>query len=68
MAITHDRAADRISVTVGETPSGEVTHTVAKVDGVAIEEPAEADEDPRVAVHLTGGGSHLVVRVGSPGR
>jgi len=63
VAITHNRASARISVTVEEPPAGEVTHTVIEPDAVAIEEPAEADEDPQIAVHLTGGGQHLVVRI-----
>jgi hypothetical protein len=63
MAITHDREAQHISVTVGEIPSGEVTHTVTQPDGIAVEEPAEADEDARLAVYLVGGGQHLVVRL-----
>jgi hypothetical protein len=61
MGISHDR--ERISITVEESPSGEVTHTIRHPESVAIEEPGEADEDPRVAVHLMGGGEHLVVRV-----
>lgn len=65
MAITHNRATQRISITLGDTPSGEVTHTVTEPDGVAIDEPVEADEDPHVAVHLMGGGQHLVVRLDS---
>jgi hypothetical protein len=65
LAITHSRTAQRISITVGEAPSGEVTHTVLQPDGVAIEEPAEADENPQAAVHLMGGGQHLIVRLES---
>lgn len=61
--LTHDRAAHRISITVEEPPSGEVTHTVVEPESVAVEEPGEADEDPQVAVHLTGGGQHFVVRL-----
>jgi hypothetical protein len=30
---------------------------------IAIEEPAEADQDTQVAVHLTGGGQQWVVRL-----
>jgi hypothetical protein len=63
LGMTHDRAAHRISITVVEPPSGEVTHTVIEPDTVAVEEPLEAGEDPEVAVHLTGGGQHLVVRL-----
>jgi hypothetical protein len=63
MAITHDREAQHISVTVGEILSGEVTHTVTQPDGIAIKEPAEADADARLAVHLMGGVQHLVVRL-----
>jgi hypothetical protein len=40
-----------------------VTHTIVEPDSVAVEEAAEADEDQQVAVHLTGGGQHLVVRL-----
>jgi hypothetical protein len=50
-------------ITVAEPPSGEVTHTVVEPDTVAVEEPVEAGDDPQVAVHLTGGGQHLVVRL-----
>jgi hypothetical protein len=68
MTVMHDRGAHRLSVTVGEAPSGEITHTVTEPDGIAIEEPAEADEDPHVAVHFTGGGQHLVLRSAPSGR
>src|ERR671925_1807051 len=57
--LTHDRAAHRISITVGEPPSGEVTHTVVEPDSVTIEEPDDADRDAQPAVHVTGGGQHL---------
>src|SRR5918994_2753935 len=60
--LTHDRAAHRISITVEEPPSGEVTHTVVEPESVAIEESGGAGEDPQVAVHVTGGGQHFVVR------
>jgi hypothetical protein len=63
MTVTHNRGPERISVTIGETPSGHVTHTIAESDGVAVEEPAEADEDPRLAIHFAGGGQHLVLRL-----
>jgi hypothetical protein len=46
-----------------EPPSGEVTHTVVEPESVAVEEPSEADEDPQVAVHMTGRGWHFVVRL-----
>ena len=49
VGISHDRAGERISITVEESPFGEVTHTIRHPDNVAIEESAEADEDPRVA-------------------
>ena len=62
LRVNHDAAAHRISITIGE-PSGEVTHTVVDPDSVAIEEPGETDEEPQTAVHLTGGGQHLVVRL-----
>jgi Family of unknown function (DUF5335) len=62
LGLAHDRASDRISITVGEPPSGEVTHTIVEPDGVAVEEPAEADEDQREALHLIGGGQHFVVQ------
>jgi hypothetical protein len=61
--LTHDRAAHRISITVGEPPLGEVTHTVVEPDSVALEEPAETDRDPQVVMHLTGGGQHWVLRL-----
>lgn len=61
--LTHDRAAHRIPITVEEPPSGEVTHTVVEPETVAVEEPGEADEEPQIAVHLTGGGQHFVVRL-----
>jgi hypothetical protein len=61
--LTHDKASHRISITVEEPPSGKVTHTVVEPESVAVEEPAEADEDPQVVVHLTGGGQHFVVRL-----
>lgn len=61
LEVAHDRAAHRISITVVDPPAGEVTHTVPDPDGVAIAEPTRADEDPQVAVHLTGGGQHLVL-------
>ncbi len=61
--VVHDRAEHRISITVGEPPSGEVTHTVLEPESIAVEEPAGADEDPEVAVHLMGGGQHWVVRL-----
>ena len=63
MEVAHHHAPERISVTVRETPFGEVTHTILDPDAVAIEEPAEADEDPRVSLHVTGPGEHLIVRV-----
>lgn len=63
VAITHDRAAQLISITVAESPSGQVTHTVTQPEAIAIEEPAEADEDPHVSVHLMGGGQHFVMRL-----
>ena len=63
LELTHDRAAHRISITVEEPPSGEVTHTVVEPERVAVEEPAETDVDPEVAVHLMGGGQHFVVRL-----
>jgi Family of unknown function (DUF5335) len=66
MEIAHHHAPDRISVTVRETPFGEVTHTILDPDAVAVEEPAEADEDPRVSLHVTAPGEHLVVRVDRP--
>ena len=50
-------------LTVGEPPSGEVTHTVVEPDRVALEKPAETDEDPQVVVHLTGGRQHWVLRL-----
>jgi hypothetical protein len=65
-SVTHDRVTAQIAITLGETPSGEVTHTVTQPDGVAVEEPSEANEDPRIAVHVTGGGQHVVVRVAHP--
>jgi hypothetical protein len=61
--LTHDRGAHRISITVEEPPSGEVTHSIVEPETVSVEEPGEADEDPQLAVHLTGGGQHFVVRV-----
>jgi hypothetical protein len=54
--LMHDRAANRISITVEEPSSGEVTHTVVEPESIAVEEPGETDEDPQVAVHLMGGG------------
>lgn len=66
LAMTHNQTAQRVSVTVGEPPSAEITHTVVQPEGVAIQEPAEADEDPQVAVHITGGGQHLIVRLEPP--
>ena len=66
--LTHDEASHRISITVEEPPSGEVTHTVVEPESVAVEEPAEADEDPQVVVHLTGGGQHFVVRLSNESR
>jgi hypothetical protein len=63
MAVTHDAAADRISITVGDPPAGEVTHTLVEPESVAIDEPAEAEDDAQVAVHFTGGGQHLVLRI-----
>jgi len=66
MAVTHDRAAHRISVTVGDQPSGEVTHTVLDPESVAVEESGEVNENPELAVHLTGGGQHLIVRLERP--
>jgi hypothetical protein len=63
IAIRDEDAAHRIAITVGEPPAGEVTHTVVQPDAVAIDESAEADDVPQVAVHLTGGGQHFVVRL-----
>lgn len=60
--VAHEPGAQRLAVTVRESPSDEVTHTVPEPEGVAIEEPAEADEDPQFALHLMGGGQRLVVR------
>jgi hypothetical protein len=57
-----DRAAHRISITVQEPPSGEVTHTIVEPESIAVEQPDEADEDPQVVVHLMGGGQHFIVR------
>ena len=66
MEIAHHRAPERISVTVRETPFGEVTHTIRDPDALTVEEPVEAEEDPRAAIHVTGPGEHLVVRVERP--
>jgi hypothetical protein len=66
MEIAHHHAPERISVTIRETPFGEVTHTILDPDAVAVEEPAEADEDPQVSLHVTGPGEHLIVRVDRP--
>jgi hypothetical protein len=63
IAIRDERDAHRIAITVGEPPAGEVTHAVVQPEGVSVEAPAEADEDPEVAVHLRGGGQHFVVRL-----
>jgi hypothetical protein len=63
---SHNRAGEQISITVGEIPSGEVTLTVTRPDGVAVEEPRAGDANARVAVHVTG--QHLVLRVGAEGR
>jgi hypothetical protein len=62
LGLGHDRASDRISITVSEPPSGEVTHTIVEPDGVAVEEPVDAGEDQREALHVTGGGQHFVVQ------
>jgi hypothetical protein len=66
MEIAHHRAPERISVTVRETPFGDVTHTIRDPDALTVEEPAESDEDRRVSIHVTGPGEHLVVRVDRP--
>jgi hypothetical protein len=66
MDIAHHHAPERISVTVRETPFGEVTHTILDPDAVAVEEPAEADEDPQVSLCVTGPREYLVVRVDRP--
>ena len=61
LGVAHDRAAHRISITVVDPPSGEVTHTIAEPESVAVEEPAKTDENSQLTVHLTGGGQHLVL-------
>jgi hypothetical protein len=66
MEIAHHRAPERISVTVRETPFGDVTHTIREPEALTVEEPTESDEDPRVSIHVTGPGEHLVVRVDQP--
>jgi len=62
-SVAHNRTAEHVSITVSEPPSGEVTHTVTDPDGIAVEEPGEPDENPQIAVHVTGGGQHLVMRL-----
>jgi hypothetical protein len=62
-SVAHNRVLDHVSITVSEPPSGEVTHTVTQPDGIAIEEPGEAEKDPQLAVHVTGGRQHLVIQV-----
>jgi hypothetical protein len=66
MAIAHHHDPERISVTVRETPFGDVTHTIRDPHALAVEEPAEVDEDPRVSLHVTGPGEYLIVRVDRP--
>ena len=66
MEIAHHQDPERISVTVRETPSSEVTHTIRDPHALTIDEPADADEDPRALLHVIGPGEHLIVRVDRP--
>jgi hypothetical protein len=63
MEIVHHQDPERVSVTVRETPFGDVTHTIRQPNALAVEEPAEADDDPRVALHVAAPGEYLIVRV-----
>jgi hypothetical protein len=62
VGIVHDRAKQLLSITFGGRPPKRVTHTVTHADGIAVEEPGR-DEDLPLAIHLMGGGQHLVARV-----
>ena len=66
MDIGRHQDPERISVTVRETPFSDVTHTIRGPAALPVNEPAEADEDLRVSLHVTGPGEYLIVRVDRP--
>jgi len=65
--IAHNREKRSLSITFGEGASCNTTRTVRQADGIAVEEPAPGG-DSRSALHLMGGGHHLVVTFGEPRR